>query len=356
MRYDKNTYTTTLHLDEDSDGVIHDFIRTIDPQQNAIADSAEYVLESHSVVELAEAIQKILGPDESVMTGYSSTLLSISNMSHPILVVLENNDKMDGRVTEAFRTCIQVTVVGPVKDVKRVLDELEDIFPRKSYTTLSWWFKTNAGTDHMSLVLEHSDKAHDEFYPWIKEGHEEYFDKFLASSSPLLFISGEPGTGKTSFIRSNIARHTMGAYVGYDPALFHSDDMFIGFLSSKRHNIMILEDSETIVLPRDQSGGSSSNSMMSRFLNVSDGLLKNADKKFIFTTNETSFEKIDTALLRPGRCFDFIEFRRLTGDEVAKAAKVAGVNVPDDDKDYSLAELFNQDKKRMVEFKPGFTP
>jgi ATP-dependent 26S proteasome regulatory subunit len=42
---------------------------------------------------------------------------------------------------------------------------------------------------------------------------------------------------------------------------------------------------------------------MSRFLNISDGLIKLPNKKLVFTTNVTNFENIDSALLRPGRCF-----------------------------------------------------
>lgn len=347
MRFSSYTPTVHYHEHEMTDGIAGEFLRNIDPKLDVVTDCLEYVIEDVSLVEFAEVIAKMVG---GTITGYAPSILAVTKMNDfPMLVLLVNNDKTDGRTTEAYRSCIMVYATGVHENVKQLLSELEIQFPRKKYATLNWWYIAKGGTDHLSLVLDDEIRIYDEFYPWLDKGQAKYFDDFLKSSAPLLFISGEPGTGKTSFIRSNITRHNMGTYIGYDPKLFDSDDMFISFISSKRDNMMVIEDAESVVLPRDKTG----NSMMSRFLNVSDGLLKNNKKKFIFTTNESNFEKIDDALIRPGRCFDFKQFRKLTFPEAKAAAKRAKLEIPTADKEYSLAELFNPTqhvKKQKVGF------
>jgi ATP-dependent 26S proteasome regulatory subunit len=99
------------------------------------------------------------------------------------------------------------------------------------------------------------------------------------------------------------------------------------------------------------------NDMMSKFLNVSDGLIKITNKKMIFTTNINQVTKIDPALLRPGRCFGAVEFRELTSAEAARAAAVAGVvdqdwTVQDH---WSLAQIFTQgETASSPKFRMGF--
>jgi ATP-dependent 26S proteasome regulatory subunit len=82
------------------------------------------------------------------------------------------------------------------------------------------------------------------------------------------------------------------------------------------------------------------NTMMHRFLNVSDGLISAQDKKMVFSTNLPSVKDIDSALLRPGRCFDVVEFRPLTRKEALLITEELGLSLPDG-AEFTLAELFN---------------
>jgi len=210
--------------------------------------------------------------------------------------------------------------------------------------------------------LNDPHKVYNEFYPWIGitengvfvPGVDEYFKKYLSSDSPLLFLSGDAGTGKTSFLRHCICKNNLTTYVDYDHKLFDSDEMFIAFISASDAQVMIMEDAENIVLPRKRAG----DSMMTRFLNVSDGLIKFPGKKIIFTTNESSFENTDPALVRPGRCFDALAFRKLTGEECRIARKKANLPVLQDNASHTLAELFNPTTKIMktMEDRFGFLP
>ena len=63
----------------------------------------------------------------------------------------------------------------------------------------------------------------------------------------------------------------------------------------------------------------------------------------IFSTNLPSIRDIDTALVRPGRCFDIVSFDTLTVEEAQKLADRLGVKLPVRDGDkYSIAEVFNE--------------
>ena len=93
---------------------------------------------------------------------------------------------------------------------------------------------------------------------------------------------------------------------------------------------------------------------MSRFLNVGDGLMSMKNKKIIFTTNLPSIASIDSALTRPGRCFDIIEFGKLNRQQAKKVCDAKGLALPNGDA-FTLAELFEQDRKSVkIQNKRGF--
>jgi ATP-dependent 26S proteasome regulatory subunit len=88
--------------------------------------------------------------------------------------------------------------------------------------------------------------------------------------------------------------------------------------------------------------------MMHRFLNVGDGLVTTKGKKMVFSTNLPSIRDIDSALVRPGRCFDIVSFDALSIEDAEKLAKKLGVELPEAKGDkYSIAEVFNQKTEGM---------
>jgi ATP-dependent 26S proteasome regulatory subunit len=87
--------------------------------------------------------------------------------------------------------------------------------------------------------------------------------------------------------------------------------------------------------------------MMHRFLNVGDGLISLKGKKLIFSTNLPSISDVDSALVRPGRCFDIVSFDNYTYEQAVALAKKLGVEF--DKKEgksdtYSLAEIFHKQR------------
>jgi len=160
-------------------------------------------------------------------------------------------------------------------------------------------------------------------------------------------------TGKTTFIRGLLAYRNASAIVTYDAGILEKDGFFARFIEDDTE-VMVLEDSDAFLKSR-----SDGNTMMHRFLNVGDGLVTTKGKKMIFSTNLPSIRDIDSALIRPGRCFDILTFDELNVEHANKLAKRLGVNLParprgKETNKYSIAEVFNEQQHKTPERKVGF--
>lgn len=197
----------------------------------------------------------------------------------------------------------------------------------------------------------------EEMYPFLKgESLDDYYDRYMESSANILLLIGPPGTGKTTFIRGLLAHRNCSAIVTYDAQILEKDGFFARFIEDDAE-VMVLEDSDAFLKSR-----SDGNTMMHRFLNVGDGLVTTKGKKMIFSTNLPSIRDIDSALIRPGRCFDIVEFKPLSLFDANKLADKLGAKVPERNGgevvEFSIAELFNQQsdhsKKTQANRKVGF--
>ncbi len=89
-------------------------------------------------------------------------------------------------------------------------------------------------------------------------------------------------------------------------------------------------------------------------MNVGDGLVTTKNKKMIFSTNLPSIHDIDPALLRPGRCFDIVNFNLLNTEQAIALAKRLDVEFDRNDSgQYSIAEVFNKQSQSMKKPRRG---
>ncbi len=195
-----------------------------------------------------------------------------------------------------------------------------------------------------------------EMYPFLgDESLEDYYDRYMDSNANILLLIGPPGTGKTTFIRGLLAHRNCSAIVTYDAQILEKDGFFARFIEDDAE-IMVLEDSDAFLKSR-----SDGNTMMHRFLNVGDGLVTTKGKKMIFSTNLPSIRDIDSALIRPGRCFDILTFEPLNVQQANTLASALDVKLPvrgrgKETEKYSIAEVFNEqiEQAKSTTRKVGF--
>jgi len=211
------------------------------------------------------------------------------------------------------------------------------------------WYYNEKGA-YTTLPVQHDKQPVTEMYPFLgDETLTEYYDRYTASSSSILLLIGPPGTGKTTFIKGLLDYSKSSAILTYNTAILNDDEIFVNFLTGSE-KFMIMEDCDTFLESRKEG-----NTMMHRFLNVSDGLVSVKNKKIIFTTNLENTNDIDPALLRAGRCFDVLHFDELSYSEAEKLAKKFDRELPEHDKStYTIAEVFCDMNNNKHERKMGF--
>jgi hypothetical protein len=231
-----------------------------------------------------------------------------------------------------------VRVHGDKDFCEEIIDLVEDKF--EIVTSHIEWIYSSDGNS-VNVPLNRDRLPCDEMYPFLKgETLASYYERFMASSANILLLIGPPGTGKTTFIRGLLSHTDSSAMVTYDAAILEKDYLFARFIEDDT-NVMVLEDSDAFLKSR-----SDGNTMMHRFLNVGDGLVTTKGKKMIFSTNLPSIRDIDSALIRPGRCFDIVTFDQLNPTEAQALADKLEVELVADKETYSIAEIFNKQSEQ----------
>lgn len=277
----------------------------------------------------------------------------------PVFLEIYINDSQNspvprrgGKVRLKGVTEYSFTVTADRDQVTALFEHLDEVFSTQHFSVLKWWYQSGHGPETRSLNLPPlKTKLLPEFYPDLSDP-SQFIRDYLEADESVLMLAGPPGTGKTTLLRHLICDNKLSAHVIYDEKLMQSDNVFQNFLFDATADILIVEDADTILSSREDDG----NKLMSRFLNVSDGLIKLPNKKVVFTTNINDFSRVDPALLRPGRCYGVVHTRALNLPEAQAAARVANLPVPVSKGEYTLAELFNQGRGGMSTIRRiGFT-
>jgi hypothetical protein len=168
--------------------------------------------------------------------------------------------------------------------------------------------------------------------------------------SGLFLFYGDPGTGKSSFIR-NLTGMVDRQFIFVPPHLFKdvfSLDMIDMFLDRNKASVLVIEDAEKLLLKRESEDGYSNSETISAILNVTDGLYADLTKVAIIATYNCDRNKIDPAILRKGRLKYEYEFKKLKRERVQALIEKYKLDI-ECDEDMSLADIYNFDKESSIQ-------
>lgn len=219
--------------------------------------------------------------------------------------------------------------------------ELKKVHDESRTSMIRWIFDSGHGHRDRTFQITKDWRIDRSFYPWIETDLNEYYRAFMESRAQIMVAYGPPGTGKTSFIRDMICEMNLNAFISYDLKVLTSDATFVRYLTDSIFDAIIIEDADDLLT----SDRGEHNKIIAKILNISDGIIKLPKKKLIFSTNLQKVEDIDQAIIRPGRCFDVMEFRELTKDEAQVVADRVGVSLLEKKSGkYNLAEIFYENE------------
>lgn len=342
---DKN-YTLNSRVSDFEYVDVYNYINSFDKTKNVIQYEKEIKIKSFHNNNLINTLENLIGEKcrNFVYTKPNSICLFFDN---PVRVIYSfKNESISNPFT--FKKMVNfdrsfILIVGEEKYANKLINNFCDNYKPEEEAKVQWWYSSTHGPDFNDFMIKNENNVKDEYYPWLKDTNdtiESYYQKYIDDPSPILILLGEPGTGKTTFIRNLLLKYNFETFLTHDEDVMKNDSFYIDFLKSES-KIMIIEDAEKILLPRE-----SDNCVMSKLLNASDGIIKISDKKFIFTANETNVNKIDQALIRPGRCFDILNFRLLTRAEAEIISTNENIELDENKTHFSLGDIFSKRKNK----------
>jgi hypothetical protein len=164
--------------------------------------------------------------------------------------------------------------------------------------------------------------------------HNELMKKFASGTKGLVLFNGEPGTGKTYYIR-HLLRKMMASkksviYMPPNMVDHLAEPVFMTFLTEEirdfsiagQNCVLLVEDAEPLLMNRENV---TRNQGITNLLNMTDGILNDLLNLQIICTFNTKLEELDPALLRPGRLIAKKEFKALSVIDANRLGKRLGI-------------------------------
>jgi hypothetical protein len=189
----------------------------------------------------------------------------------------------------------------------------------------------------------------------FEEFHTSLLDRLKNKTKGLVLLHGEPGTGKTQYIRVLLKELALinKSILYAPPSLSASltDPDVIEFISDwvleeERDCILLIEDAEPLLEARSGFDGRSTG--ISNLLNMTDGLLNDILGLTVIATFNIHISKIDPALLRPQRLVARKEFNKISEEQLGKLAKELNMELPDIKYPASLAEFYSANTENAI--------
>ena len=171
----------------------------------------------------------------------------------------------------------------------------------------------------------------------------------------LVLLHGEPGTGKTHYLKYLASKIKDKKVMFVPPYLvdFITSPEMTPFLIENSDSILFIEDAERVITDRDTNASNG----VSNILNLTDGILGDILNIQIVATFNMDRKKIDTALLRKGRLITEHKFDKLNTHDANKLIRHLGMEHTTIN-DMTLTEIYNlqeveykaEESKRKIGF------
>jgi len=253
-------------------------------------------------------------------------------------------DTNQSKVTFLYRKTDLEKVDKIIEGVKKFKERKKRRVPQMSIIVQT---RHGLGIERVDITkpkLKIEDNYNDDF-----ESIHEIILKRLSKKNDkgLVLLHGEPGTGKTSYIRHLITSIKKDViFLPPNMASAITSPELVPILLENKNSIFIIEDAENIIINREDN----KNSPVSALLNISDGLLSDFLNIQLICSFNTDVSRIDDALLRKGRMIAKYDFKKLEPKKANALSKKLGF-----DKTYispmSLTDIYNQSERSFGEKK-----
>lgn len=164
--------------------------------------------------------------------------------------------------------------------------------------------------------------------------HDDLIHRFNKSTKGLVLFHGEPGTGKTYYIRhllrTMVSNKKVVIYMPPNMVDHLVEPVFMTFLTEQIKDwtadgffcVLLIEDAEPLLAKRIEGVRIQG---ITNLLNMTDGLLNDMLNLQIICTFNVDLKKLDSALLRPGRLIARKEFKPLSELDANLLAQRLGI-------------------------------
>ena len=322
---------------------------------NALFDLIRVEILSRPKHKAAHKTYQLCIPKSSSLTDIIETIMSdagIINYSYTVhrdiaeVVLFKNATIMgcgsfiiDANTNSLTEDILNVKLIAShdlTNSIARAIKNTNYTTPR--YINVYKWDRSKNMIRINRTAIDSANRGHESFYPFVKQGMNALMKEYSESTVPVLLLIGPPGTGKSTFMRTMVCE---GPFADRKASLIFGtaakpETNFIDVFYDGGSEILLVEDADEILLPRVEG-----NSIMADLLNNTSGVV-GAKKKIVISTNLEDLSNVDSALLRGGRLFGIVSFRKLSYQESLAVLEAVGNKhgvVVEPEGAYSLADL-----------------
>lgn len=238
----------------------------------------------------------------------------------PIIINRIRNESTGDNAARAYRESWSITLIGSRKKVQSFIEECrkysrqdrDDYIRVRGSDRGHWEPATKRRKKTLDSVILPSGVSH-KLMGDINEfiNSKTWYNNMSIPWRRGYLLSGPPGCGKSSVITAIASEINFEIFV-VNLSIIEEDDL-AALLGDVRENaILLFEDIDCVFEKREGKEGIS----MSTILNCLDGLTSTEGRIVFMTTNHP--EKLDPALVRPGRIDVHIELQNATEDQIKR--------------------------------------